>query len=325
MVIATGKVDIIEIRHLLKHNPAPFLEILNKINPPRDARAASYDIDFGKFRDVDDFLSQVKKLVHDRVPMPKPLPKKVYWLKATWIALSLLIGLLIFLSQLLTYLDSLYAFLSIDTSNFNMVLGLLGFMVGMFTIPFSPQLFITKVGSLEAAFPKIVSYLDSRENFTTIRELTTATRTSRKQILTTITTFGKGIKRESIYAAIKKVRRYDSGKINDLLKNIPQEETFYFLPQVDGVMRVPKINPPLRLEQTAFDRLWGMLLVEKKIEFSLAAKGLHLPKYRLLKLIYKILAGTPMKFQFTGTSLNLVEEQDLDALFAELKNMISTW
>jgi hypothetical protein len=78
----------------------------------------------------------------------------------------------------------------------------------------------------------------------------------------------------------------------------------------------------LQLERSAFNKPWGMLLIEKNIDFKLAAEGLNLSKYQRLKIVFRILASTPMKFRFSVTSANFVEEQDLDVIFTALKNAL---
>jgi len=172
-------------------------------------------------------------------------------------------------------------------------------------------------------FLEFFRFFFDEENFATIRELAVAVGVSRKRIINTITSFGKGPMRESMNAAIIAVCRYIQD--TDIGKKNPPEETFYFLPQVDGVIRLSQTQRPLQLEQATAETIWGMLFIEKKIDFALTAKGLHLTTHHILRIIYKILASTPVKVKFTGNSVDLLEEQDLDALLTALKNETLNW
>ena len=84
-------------------------------------------------------------------------------------------------------------------------------------------------------------------------------------------------------------------------------------------------NAPRQLAEAEFDAIWGMLLFEKKIDFTLTSEQLHVPKYHLFRAIYKILVTTPMEFKLTETSIELLEDKDLTTFFAALKDEFSRW
>ena len=87
----------------------------------------------------------------------------------------------------------------------------------------------------------------------------------------------------------------------------------------------PEINVPVQVEQGEFNTIWQMLVFEKKIDFKVTSAHLNVPKYNLFRAIYKILADTPIKFTFTKTSIDLLEEKDLEVFFTAFKKAFSQW
>ena len=106
----------------------------------------------------------------------------------------------------------------------------------------------------------------------------------------------------------------------------PPAEFLFFLPPVDGVLRVSEISAPFQIEQAEFDAIWGMLLFEKKIDFTLTSVQLNVPKYHLLRVnVQEFSRQPPVEFKLTATSIELLEDKDLTTFFAALKDEFSRW
>ena len=325
MVIGTGKIDLIELGYLLTKNLVPFVENISRLGQVRKRSRTVYEVDLTQFTNEEDFISHVKNLVHNRVPRAQPSYKRVNYYNIGWKIVGITIGLIVFLSLLFAYLRSIPALGGFFPEAMSVIVGLIVGIIGLgFVLPQTSEFFDRQVRKMEEDYVKIVNYLESHENFATIRELASTVKVSRKRIIKAITSFGKGLMRQIWYTEIE--RYCKTIKVQEsVLDKFPPEETFYFFPQVDGVIRLPQTQRPLQLEQATAETIWGMFLLEKKIDFALAAKGLHLAKHHILRMLYKILASTPMKFKFSGTSVDLLEEQDVDVFLIALKDETEIW
>jgi len=191
-----------------------------------------------------------------------------------------------------------------------------GVFWGYVILNFHPYFEERKLVALVNSFPKMVNYLETHEDFARISDLAAVTGQSKKYAIKTLTTLGSGTMRQTSLAAISELR---------LPGGVPPEETLYFLPLTDAVMKAPRTLVPFQLEQPELDTIWGMLLFEKRIDFAITSEELFLPKYHLLRGILRILGTSLMKFKLTTNSIELLEEKDLSAFFATLKEEFSSW
>ena len=238
MVIGTGKIDLLELGYLLTKNLAPFIETIAKINQVHQSSPDVYEVDLTQFKNEEDFLSQVKNLARRRMLLAKPPPKQVHPFKAGWKIIGFKICLIVFFYLLIAYFisgfdiraDSLIA--AAIRADFLIVAVTIGGVI-WWLVPIQMFIFPYKFRTLGRDYLKIVNYLESYENFATISELALAVKVSQQRIINAITSFGKGPMRQSLRSVLR-------GSVAKL----PIEESFYFLPQVDGVMRSPKTRPP---------------------------------------------------------------------------------
>ncbi len=317
-----GKIDILEVGHLLKKNPLPFLETLGLLMETSKDLTNGSVIDASKVLDKENFISKVKGLVRERPAQAKVASPKVPNLSLNFVPLCLVIVVI--------------AYFCANSPPYILGPVTLGLIVTIcIIIPSNEHFTARRFRLLEENFPKIIRYLETHEDFATINELSQAVGISKKLVIDALTAFGSGARRQAMLKLVShsESEAHNTANVSILSKdtiwnlkaNIPPEELFCFLPQVDGVMKIPKVQVPFQLEQEEFETLWGMLLFEKRIDFAITSNELHLPKYHLLRVIYKIFATTPMKFKFTDISVDLLEEKDLGTFFAALKEQFAEW
>ncbi len=322
MVVGTGRIDIIELGHIIKKNLVPFLETLAKFSQIHRDPEGGYIVDLSKYKNEEEFISQVGALAKKRVTMVSYRLKRV----RNYLMGNSIFPVILFLSLFLAFLGS-----GIGTNNIagNVVfaVGLILLFIGWIPPILLPYIFARRVREMHRIFPKIVNYLDTHEDFALISELAKGTSCSKRQIVKTITTFGEGRRREKIHNAIAELadRNFMLKEITNINTDFPPEDLFYFIPQINGVIKVPKIVNNLQLNKSELDTIWGMLLFEKRIDFTITSEELALPKYHLLRGIFRILSMTSMKFRFNKNSIELLEEKDLDRFFTALKEEFSDW
>lgn len=254
IVVGTGRIDLAELGYLLRNNPTALLDVLARFSRFSRKPTPGYEVDLTSFQDVDDFIAQVRSAAQNRVPPLKSRSRTAHFYNSHPVFFLLLFLIVVFIEGVFQFSNTIFLYTIIP-------------LISCLFLPLIlSEFYSRKALSLKNAFQKGIHFLETHENFATLRELGVAANVSRNLIIEAITTLGLGDRRQSTTYAIGSLGRLNKGIDAKLRAKLPLEEVLHFLPPVDGVMRVPMFQPSRLIEQTKLSTIWGMLLVEKRID-----------------------------------------------------------
>ncbi len=285
MVVATGQINVLELAHIIPKNLLPLIETLAKIKGVSKLNNGIYSIPQGIFPDAADLIRHLKLLVANRTPWPKLPLAKPKREFGKWSDNHFAIGNCV--------LDIFLLGAATSGNGYWILAAVFAYIIGhIFMLGVPAKLSARKQRRLYNALEKLEHFFFTHDNCATVWELKQVSSLPKRHVLEAL---------------------------------ISGRHKYFYLPQIEALILAKGSLASQKLEQAKVDVIWGMLTLEKRIDFKLTTERLNVSKYKLLRAIFPILGKIPFQFRFTKNGFEILEEKELNQFITALNDAFLTW